>query len=249
MSAFDQTYYPTNWINNETPINESNLNHVENGIIEMQDRTNLLRAEKIGAEYVQSAIKNVSIDDATGIFTFTRYDNSTFTVDTKLEKVVTNFVYKDGKLILTLQDGTKQEIDMSAFITESEFVNSNRIAFSLVDSHVVTADIKSHSIGEEQLRTDYLAEIQTESANAHTDAVRSRSYAIGDTNTREGEETDNAKYYKDKTLELAQYAKDASVVGDFQLDSNGNLIYEDNSVHIFTVDDNGNLLYEVKGAI
>lgn len=269
MSAFDQSYEKTNWINNTTPINQSNLNHVENGIDLMQQRTNVLMQTKIEGTYVNSAIKNITFNDANGIFTFTRFDNSTFQLDTDLEKVVTNFDYDASKqaLILQLKDGKTKEISLSAFITETEFQDSDHIVFSLAGNHVVKADVKAHSIGEDELRTDYLADIRKESADAHTDAIRSRSYAVGDTSSRQGEETDNAKYYKEQTIiegqkiiddtnaikdetqELAQYAKDTVLVSQFLLDTNGNLLYEDNSVHIFTVDDNGNLLYEVKGAI
>lgn len=251
MSAFDESYEKTNWQNNITPINQTNLNHVENGIKLMQDRTDVLNNTKISAEYVASAIKNITFDDATGIFTFTKFDNSTFTLNTLLEQVLTNFDYDETtqSLILRMKDGTTRSVSLSAFVTETEFQDSNEVAFSLVGNHIVKAVIKEHSITENLLEQGYLTRIQTESSNAHTDAIRSRSYAVGDTELREGEDTDNAKYYKEQTELLAQYAKDASVIGEFTLNDNGELEYEDNSVHKFTVGTDGNLYYEVKGVI
>lgn len=70
------------------------------------------------AEQLAGVIKGVTVDDSTGIFTFTKYDGSTFQVDTLLEKVVTNFEYDEDtqSLVLTLEDGTKQTIPMAAFI-------------------------------------------------------------------------------------------------------------------------------------
>lgn len=247
MSNFNSSYDPTNWINNTTPINQSNLNHVEQGIVAMQDRTDVLNATKIESSYVDNAIKNVTFDDSTGIFTFTKYDNSTFTLDTLLEKVVVNFDYDTTtqELVITMEDGTEKRVSLSAFIEQDEFQDSDTVAFTLVGNHIVKADIKAHSIGANELQQNYLADIQRESANAHTDAIRSRSYAVGDTNTRQDEDIDNAKYYKEQAEELAKYAKDASVIGNFELDADGNLVYDDNSVHVFEIQADGNLYYEV----
>ena len=98
-------------------------------------------------------IKNVTMDDATGVFTFTKYDDSTFTIDTALEKVVTNFEYDDEteSLVLTLEDGTKQTVPMSAFIdiytggkTSSGTVSvspQNQITFNLGDKGVTLAKL------------------------------------------------------------------------------------------------------------
>lgn len=98
-------------------------------------------------------IKNVTMDDATGVFTFTKYDDSTFTIDTALEKVVTNFEYDEEteSLVLTLEDGTKQTVPMSAFIdiytggkTSSGTVSvspQNQITFNLGDKGVTLAKL------------------------------------------------------------------------------------------------------------
>lgn len=55
------------------------------------------------------------------------------------------------------------------------------------------------------LQPNYLADIRVESANAsayaqsaNAKSVLAESYAIGGTGTREGEDTDNAKYYMEQ---------------------------------------------------
>lgn len=74
----------------------------------------------------------------------------------------------------------------------------------------------------------------------------SKSYAVGDTGTREDENTDNAKYY-------AEYAKDVKnqidkklSFAEFDVNENGELVYTDNSSILWSVDDNGNLNWEVE---
>lgn len=100
-----------------------------------------------------SVIKGVTINDSTGVFTFTTYDDNTFTVDTLLEKVVTNFEYDEAteSLVLTLEDGTKQSIPLSAFIdvytgetTTSGTItvtSDNKISFDLADKAVTASKL------------------------------------------------------------------------------------------------------------
>ena len=42
---------------------------------------------------------------------------------------------------------------------------------------------------------EILTSVETNASNANADAILSKSYAVGGTGTREGENTDNAKYY------------------------------------------------------
>ena len=103
-------------------------------------------------------IKSVSFDGDNGKFTFTYLDGTTTVIDTALEKVVANFSYSKNtqSLILTLADGSTQSIDLSDFITETEFSDSDTIDFS-VNSHVVTASIKPGSITDSMLSSALIA--------------------------------------------------------------------------------------------
>ena len=76
-------------------------------------------AEDAHADLVKNMITNVTLSDQKdGVITFTRKDGSTFSIDTMLEKVVTNFTYNEetGELELTQDDGTVQKVSLARFI-------------------------------------------------------------------------------------------------------------------------------------
>ena len=106
-------------------------------------------------------IKAVSFNALTGVFTFTKENGSTVTIDTALEKVATNWTYDETtqSLVLTLADGTTQSVPLSAFITETEFNDSSTIDFS-VSNHVVTATVKAGSITDSMLSSALIAQLQ-----------------------------------------------------------------------------------------
>lgn len=95
--------------------------------------------------------------------------------------------------------------------------------------------------------------------NASNNALEAESYAHGDTGIREGENTDNAKYYchfsheyRNESEEFANKANDALdqitkkvSFAEFSVDDDGNLLYTDNAPYNFDIDENGNLLWEV----
>ena len=115
------------------------------------------KSDKEVKEYAQDAIKTATIEDTTGVITFTKLDGTTLTLDTLLEKVVTNFTYDTAteKLILTLEDGTTQEVALSAFIktytagsnTETsvniDTTSNNKITVSLVDGGIAKAKLNT----------------------------------------------------------------------------------------------------------
>lgn len=97
--------------------------------------------------------KDVSIDNDTGIFTFTRGDNSTKTIDTLLEKVVTNFTYNEStqSLELTLEDGSVKSVPMTAFIDDYTGSDGDIITISISNNNVISATIKEGSISLSKL--------------------------------------------------------------------------------------------------
>ena len=144
---YTKCYNKTNWVNKPstlTPINQTNLNNNEVGTDTLDDRIVALDSNKFDVITANSLFKDISFDESTGIFTFTRYDNSTKTIDTLLEKIVTNWYFDEQtqKLVITLKDGTIQYVDLSAFITEWDFQDSSTIAWTVVN-HVATATIKA----------------------------------------------------------------------------------------------------------
>lgn len=141
-------------------------------------------------------IKSVSLNANTGVFTFTREDGSYVTVDTVLEKVATNWQYNAStqSLVLTLADGTTQSVPLSAFITETEFLDSDQIAFSVSD-HKVTATVKAGGITDTMLSSALITQLQgyvSDAADSASAAAQSATAAEGYKNTASQKASDAA---------------------------------------------------------
>lgn len=141
-------------------------------------------------------IKAIGFNAQTGVFTFTREDGSYTTIDTALEKVATNWQYDAAtqSLVLTLVDGTRQTVPLSAFITETEFTASDTITFS-VSNHVVSATVKAGSITDAMLSSALVAQLQgyvSDAADSATAAAQSAAAAEGYKNTASQKAADAA---------------------------------------------------------
>lgn len=217
----NKAYNRINWENYpsmDTPLNEQNLNRMDGSLDEIDNRVITLDTTKATKEEVSPLIKEISFNESNGIFTITRKNGSKFTIDTKLEKIAINFGYDPvtQRISLTLIDGTVQYIDLSALITQYEFMDTDTVSFFIDENGKISAIVKEGSIQEKHLRPNYLAEIKVEAAKAQlsesnaaqsaVDAENSKklaeSYTHGGTGIREGEDDDNAKKYK----ELAEQA-------------------------------------------
>ena len=230
----NKTYGRINWENypsDETPLNESNLNKIDVATDEIDNRVITLDTTKATKEEVSTLVQDVTFEEKTGIITIVKKNGSKITIDTQMEKIAVNFSYnaETQQIILTLIDGTKQYIDLSALITQYEFLDSDTVAFSIDSAGKVSAIVKEASIQEKHLRPDYLGDIKVEAAkaqasqsaaaksesnakasetaaaasesNAAASATKAQSYAIGGTNSRTGEDTDNAKYYSQQSAQ------------------------------------------------
>lgn len=228
--AYSKVYSRINWINRSdgttTPLGATNLNGMDYALNELDNRVidqELIKADKAT---VLEMVRDVSYDESTGILLVTYLNGKTTTLDTKLEKLAVNFSYDEEKekLIITLDDGTTQEVDLSALITQYEFLDSDTLAFSIDENGKVSAIVKEGSIQEKHLQPNYLADIKVEAENAKkskeaaavseanakasetnsaASAVLSESYAHGGTESRGGEDTDNAKYYMERAKEVS----------------------------------------------
>ena len=117
-------------------------------------------------------VKTVSFDSATGTFVFTHQSGSTTVIDTNFEKAVVNFSYDTANQRLVLVDtvGNTSYISLSDFITETEFVDSAQLDFS-VNAHSVTATIKSGSITDAMLSSALITTLQGYVSSANTAAT------------------------------------------------------------------------------
>jgi len=130
----NKAHIDINWENypsDETPLNESNLNKMDAAIGVIDDRVITLDTTKATKTEVATLVADVTFEESTGIITITKKNGSKITIDTQMEKIAINFVYNPTtqQIILTLIDGTKQYIDLSALITQYEFLDSDTVAF------------------------------------------------------------------------------------------------------------------------
>jgi len=171
----EKAYSRINWENypsDATPINETNLNKMDYAVNTIDNRVIELDTTKLNLTTANTMVKNIAFDSSTGVFTVTYLNGSTTKIDTKIEKLAVNFAYDYEKqqFVITLDDGTKQYVDMSAIVTQNEFVDSDTIGFDVGDSGVVSANVLEGSIKEKHLQPNYLADIKVESANAKASA-------------------------------------------------------------------------------
>lgn len=129
-------------------------------------------------------IKSVELDEATGTFTFTRENGTKIVIDTALEKVAVNFTYDEDSqsLILTLADGSTETVSLAAFVTTTEFDDSNTIEWSVSGSKV-KATVKEGSITDTMLSSalktmllGYVNRAATSATNAASSEKNAASY-------------------------------------------------------------------------
>ena len=211
-----KVYSRINWENypsEHTPLNESNLNRMDYAINEIDDRVLGIDTDKASVATVATLVQSITVDDATGQITITKENGSTVVLQTTLNKIAVNFGYdyNTQELLLTLNDGSIARIDLSSLIQNNEFADTETIGITVDAAGIVKARILDHSIGDDKLRTDYLADIRV--SEAHADAyqqaaegfkLEAEAWAKG---TREGDPVqsgedgyeDNSKYYKDRS--------------------------------------------------
>ena len=239
-ARIDWEDYPSD----KTPVNERNLNKMDLALHLLDERVIWLNENKFDKIESFKLIKDIDLDEESGIFTITYYDNSTKTIDTILEKIATNWDFDEisQQLIITLDDGTVKRVDLSALITQYEFMTSETISVEKQSDGKVKFMVREGSIQEKHLRPDYLADIRAESAKAQSsvvaasekaeeasaNALLAKSYSDGDTGIREGESTDNSKYYSEQAKKyfdsLSQVEAVIGVKGDAEtVYRNGNV--------------------------
>ena len=252
----NKAYGRINWENypsENTALNEANLNKMDAALNEVDNRVVAHETTKLDVATANSMVKNVSFNERSGIFTITYLNGSTKELDTKLEKIATNFVYDEErqKLILTLIDGTTQEIDMSALITQYEFENSAYISFTVANGKV-KAEIINGSITADKLQPNFLSDVTLQANSAKTSEQNAK---ISEENAKQSEI--NAKNYADSAEPVASTANglnptlDGSTDAPFiMLQGNGATIQDgtptpDNEVPIYGVGESRNLVHTI----
>lgn len=201
----------------ETPLNAANLNSINNGLDTVDDRVIVLDTSKANKADLLTDVVNVAYNNTTGVWTFTRRNGTTVKFDQNIEKIPVSFsMSAAGVITMTTADGTTYTADIATLIKLYTFSTTSEIQFvtntDTSGNKTIRAYIVDGSITSDKLDPDYLAAIVLNvqdaqasrdaaalSANsAAADALLSQSYAVGNTGTRTGEDTDNSKYYKEQ---------------------------------------------------
>ena len=208
----NKAHVPINWENypsDETPLNERNLNKMDSAIGIIDDNVVTLDATKATKTEVATLVADVTFEESTGIITITKKNGSKITIDTQMEKIAINFDYNPTtqQIILTLIDGTKQYIDLSALITQYEFLDSDTVAFYIDKDGKVSAIVKEGSIEEKHLEPNYLAKIKVEVAKAESSQ---QAAAKSETNAKASENAAKASETAAKTSETNAKASETA---------------------------------------
>ena len=237
-------YSRINWENfpsEKTAVNESNLNKMDLAIDNLDDRVVAMDASKVDLTKANELVEEILWDESNGTLTVVKMNGSSAVIDTKLEKLAVNFTYnpQTQQLVITLDDGTVQNVDLSSLITEYEFLDSDTIAFEIVDGKV-KAIVKNGSITEDKLQPNFLADIKVESAKAVNSATNAKS-----SETNAAKSATDAKDSADRVQGIESEINNKLAIAEFDVNEDGELIYTDNSAYNFVVDNDGNLKWEV----
>ena len=166
-----------NFPSEKTPLNAHNLLIMGNAIDAIDNRVIEMDSTKVSVEQANQLVKEIRYDESTGKIEVEKMNGSIAVIDTKLEKLAVNFSYDstNQKLVIILDDGTKQYVDLSELITEYEFQDGEIVYFTVKDGKVC-ADIKDGSISEEKLRPNFLADIKVQVSTSEQYVGQAKSY-------------------------------------------------------------------------
>lgn len=222
MMALSKFYTRINWKNRpstSTPLGESNLNHMDSAVDELDNRIVTMDAEKLGRSEAQNLCNGIDYDVESGVFVFHYMNGGTKRVDLNVEKIPVNMsLSDDGILTITNTDGTTYKANIASLLVTINFRDSEEIDFQISDSgkiRTVTAVIKSGSITADKLDPAIQGEIrndrilaQTAASDAQTHSMDAKRYAVGGVITADAE--DNAKYYCEKAGEAKASAEESA---------------------------------------
>lgn len=210
--AMNKVYTRINWEDypsENTDLDAYNLNQMDSAIDALDNRIISQDALKVDKSAINGNIADWTMDETTGIITITKYNGEKVIFDLNIEKIPVGFsMSDDGIITMTTEDGTQFTADIGSMIPVLTFEDSSTIAVSVTGTgknKTYSFSIKTGSVTDDMLQPNYLADIRVESANAsayaqsaNAKSVLAESYAVGGTGTREGEDTDNAKYYMEQ---------------------------------------------------
>lgn len=188
-----KAYNRINWENypsTETAVNATNLNLIDYGLNEVDNRVIELDITKANQTDLLNSVASVTFNSTTGILTVTLNNGTATQIDTGLAKLAVNFDYDEDptsphyqQLILQMKDGTYKYIDLSAMITQFEFDNTSTVAFTVnAQTGHISAIVPDGSITAEKLNPNVIVTMQAIEDAAEADALKSEGHAVGEQN-------------------------------------------------------------------
>lgn len=184
------------------------------------------------AEATNGAVVNVAFNEANGVFTFTRKDGSTFTLDTNLKKLAVNFTYDAAtkSLIIHYADGTTENIPLEDLITEYTGSTGTDVDITITtgtDSSIIGAILKQTGTlasyaKKTDLPTNYVAYTAQTLSDAQKQQARTNIGAGTGTSNFSGNYNDltnkpviptNVVLYTSQSLEEAQKQQARTNIG------------------------------------
>lgn len=240
----NKAYSRINWINypsTNTPINDTNLNAMDSALNEIDNRVVSMDTTKVSASDIANDIVNWTMNTLTGIITATYRDGSTVTFDLNIEKIPVSFnLSAQGILTMTTADGTTFTADIAALIPIIAVQNTDTIVGTATTANGTTTiemSVKAHSIGADQLETDYLATINVAVASAQASATASsnsatlaRQWAVGESASGSPSDTNNAKYWAEQAQQASIPIATTSVAGKVKPDGTTITVTQDGTI-------------------
>lgn len=239
--SYSKVYSRINWQNEpstNTPINETNLNAMDYALNEVDNRIITIDISKANQSDLLQSLKSLHYDTTTGVFVFTYWNGTTETVDLNIEKIPVSFsMDANGIITMTTSDGSTYTADVGSLIKTYTFVDSTDIDFTTTTdasgNKAVSAEIVDGSVTARKLQPNYLADIQTEVANAQgyansastsatnasNQALEAEAWADGQKNGVDVPST--AEQYHNNAKYWAEQAQQAGSSGHTIVDENG----------------------------
>lgn len=212
----NKLYSRINWENfpsEKTALNEQNLNRMDLGLDNLDNRVIEMDATKVNKEVANNLVKTWSIDEETGLITVEHLDGSKDIFDLNIEKIPVNFELSDGGILtMTTDDGARYTANIGSMIPVLTFEDSDEIAVSVTGTGVnktYSFSIKDGSVTEDKLQPNYLANIKTEVAKAQ---------ASSDAAAQSAEDASTS-------ADRAEHAAATAGWADFDINASGHLIY------------------------
>lgn len=199
-----------------------------------KDQTDALLQGKLDTVTANQLVRAIEFNAETGVFTITTQGGAVSTIDTMLERVPASFTLENNQLVLTLEDGTRQTADLSAFIDTYTFSSGGTVSFSQ-NGKTITAEVRDGSLALSKLTPEAQATLASYASRAEAAKESAEAARAGAEVARDAAQT----------AETAAREKAAAAEGSATAAKQSEINAQKQADALFTaeVDENGHLVY------